>query len=288
MAIDALISTRASQGTARAALATSIDALVSARGARGMPRAALVASRALRRSTENISRCDDGRSRVDESGSRRLLRGRHLGERPPGCPERRARYVDSRARRRKRDKNVRLGGDRPDLRHAWHTLAPIDHFREALCNPRAALGTSRASVALARDSLVTPCGSLDARCEAPGRISSSILVSCASAGESRASLVTPFASIVRSWGDRRTPRAAVVEACAVEPGIETSLACLRASPGTSSASPGTSSASLVASRASLRASRDARRPVDAVRRESRDSASTASRVERGRGCYARP
>ena len=161
---DALISTRASQGTARAALATSIDALVSACGARGMPRAALVASRALRRSTESISRCDDGRSRFDESRSRRLLRGGQSRRASPGVSrEAPSVYRQSlsvatalslqrgRARRRECDKNVRLGGDRldsaPRLAHAGTDRSLR---AEALGNPRAALGTSRASVALAR------------------------------------------------------------------------------------------------------------------------------------------
>ncbi len=146
---DPLGTTRDSRGTSRAALATPIDALVSACDAQGMPRAALAVPRAaLRascdpsRSTESVSRCDDGRSRFDESRSRRLLRGGSLEERLPECPERRLRCTDSRsrcadgrsrfnegrARRRECDKYVRLGGGRFDLRRAWHTLAPIDHF----------------------------------------------------------------------------------------------------------------------------------------------------------------
>ena len=133
---------RAAKSGSGASLGVTSDPLASTRDSRGTSRAALRASCDPSRSTESVSRCGDGRSRIDESVSRGLLRGGGLEERLPECPESRFRCADSRsrcpdarsrfdegrARRRERDRSVRLGGGRFDLRRAWHTLAPIDHF----------------------------------------------------------------------------------------------------------------------------------------------------------------
>ena len=242
MTIDALASTSASRGTPGAAVAAWIDAFVSARGARRLPRAPLRASCNRRRSTGSVSRCDDGCSRFDEI---------------------RARLDESGARRRERDRNVRPGGARLDLRRAWHTLAPIDHFeggaRQSESVSRQVSGVDRPCERVARRSsrLCPPDFVLESSWIAPRPANREPRSSTRAPRSLSSPRRSPRRSprIVSPSGDARTPRAAVVETRAARRTIETSLGSLRASLGTTRASLGTSRASLGTSRASLVACR---------------------------------